>query len=160
MPRALLLFAVLLWLAGCGFQLRGDYDLPPEMARTYISGLELRDPLRIELLRQLRAGGVEVVTSLDQATAQLRILSKRDAGRPLSIGSDGKVREYEISTTVQFDVLGSSTGFKREPVTLTVIREYAYDPTGVLGKSSEATMLRAEMQRELAQTMMLHLQAD
>ena len=158
--RRLAPFALLaaLLLAGCGFQLRGAVDLPPEMARTYISGLAQRDVLFLELKLQLRAANVEVVESRAAATAELRILEKRDTRRVLSVGGDASVQEYELATTVTYDVRGTDSDFRRDPVTLTTVRDMTFDETNVVGKAGEEALLRDEMQRELAWQMVSRLQ--
>ena len=154
-PFALL--AVLL-LAGCGFQLRGALDLPPEMARTYISGLEARDALLLELERQLRGAGVETVHSRAAATAELRVLDLRDTRRVLTVGGDASVQEYELATTVSYDVRGMGNDFRRERVTLSAVRDMTFDETSVVGKGGEEALLREEMRRELAWQMVSRLQ--
>jgi LPS-assembly lipoprotein len=151
------LLAVLL-LAGCGFQLRGAVDLPPEMARTYISGLEERDALLLELERQLRSAGAEIVQSRAVASAELRVLGLRDTRRVLTVGGDASVQEYELATTVSFDVRGTDNEFRRERMTLTVVRDMTFDETNVVGKGGEEVLLREEMRRELAWQMVSRLQ--
>ena len=44
--------------------------------------------------------------------------------------------------------------------TVSVIREYTYDETGVLGKADEADILREEMREELVNHLMLRLLAS
>lgn len=161
MRRALVLTALLgaFLLVGCGFELRGAVDLPPEMARTYISGLGERDVLFLELKRQLRAAGVEIVEVRSAATAELRILEKRDTRRVLSVGSNATVREYELSTIVSFDLRGVGNDLRRDRVTLATTRDLTFDETNVLGKAGEEELLREDMQRELAWQIVSRLQA-
>ena len=157
LPSLLMLLAVLL-VGGCGFQLRGAVDLPPEMDRTYVTGLPERDVLYLELKRQLRAAGVAVVDSRAAGTAELRILEKRDTRRVLSVGSNATVREYELSTIVTFDVRGLGNEFEQRPVTLQTTRDLTFDETNVLGKAGEEALLREDMERELAWRVLSRLQ--
>ena len=161
MTRVFSLLALLgvVLLAGCGFQLRGAVDLPPEMARTYISGLGERDVLFLELKRQLRTAGVDIVERRDAASAELRILEKRDTRRVLSVGSNARVREFELATTVSFDVRGVGNDFRRERATLNTVRDLTFDETNVLGKAGEEALLREDMQRELAWQIVSRLEA-
>jgi len=157
-PRLGLILLAALVAGGCGFQLRGAADLPPEMARTHITGLEARDGLLLELERQLRFMDVQVVDDPERATARLRILQKRDTRRVLSVGSDVIVREYELITTVRYDVRGVDSDFRRDPVTLTAVRELTFDQTSVYGTAAEEALLRQDMQRELVQRMLRRLE--
>ncbi|MDX5332454.1 MAG: LPS assembly lipoprotein LptE [Gammaproteobacteria bacterium] len=157
-PRLVFVLLAVLLAAGCGFQLRGAANLPPEMARTYISGLDARDVLFLELKRQLRAMGVEVVDGPEQATAQLRFLERRDTRRVLSVGNQATVREYELMTSVRFDARGIGNDFRRDPVTLTATRELSFDETNVHSTAGEEALLREDMQRDMVQRVLRRLE--
>ena len=152
------LAACYLLLASCGFQLRGGGDLPPEMEKTFIKGLAPNDTLYVEMVRTLRANGLEVVESEEQATALLHFTRKRNGRRVLTVGSGGKVREYEINTTVTFQAKGIGNEFRVKSQTLTVTRNYVFDQDAVLGKAEEEALLREEMQRDLVVLILFRLQ--
>lgn len=99
---AVSLFAV---LAGCGFQLRGDVELPAAMAKTYIDYRASDADLRRSLARALSLSGATVVTSPEVASAVLRLHSAAVRRRVLAKDAAGRPREYEIEVTLRYDVI-------------------------------------------------------
>jgi LPS-assembly lipoprotein len=143
--------------SGCGFQLRDKAELPAVLARTHIAGLSPYDDLNVDLSRVLRANGVKIVDA-KQATAILRINDRQQGRRVLSVGADGKVREFELYTTVNFDVIGKGNGLKLKDQSLTQTRDFAFSETDVYGKASEAHLLYQDMEEELVRLMLYRLE--
>lgn len=157
--RAALVTGLILTLAACGFHLRGRAQLPPEMARTYISGASPNDPLVRALNDALRANGVDVVGNANEATAVLHIDSLHTAQSILTLSVTGQVTAYRLVTTLAFSVRAVKGSWHIPTQQLQVQRQYSYNPSQVLGKSDEAMQLREDMGRELANLMLLRLQA-
>lgn len=153
----LALFCVAL-LSGCGFQLRGKVSLPPEMARTYITGLPQFSEFRANLRRQLRANGVEVVEAADDSTANLRITRNRSGKRILSVNDKGKVQEFELFVSIAFEVKGQETVLL-ENQTINLQREFLFNEDDVLGKAQEEQLVFKDMRKNLVRLMIYRLQA-
>lgn len=151
---ALLCVALLL---GCGFQLRGKVELPPEMSRTYITGLPRFTEFGANLRRQLRANGIEVVDAADESTATLRITRNRRGKRVLSVNDKGKVQEYELSVSVAFEVKGQDT-MLLDNQTISLQREFLFDENDVLGKAQEEQLVFRDMRKDLVRLMIFRLQ--
>lgn len=150
-------------LVGCGFHLRGTTDapgidhLPPELQRVQVHG-EPSVELTTGLQRSLRALGVEVVESTAQASGVVDVLSERWLRRVLSIGSDGKVREYELSYIVNFRALDESSNVVVPLQQVNVVRGYFNPEIDVLAKAQEEKIIREEMVQEAARLMLQRLQ--
>lgn len=157
-------------ITGCGFHLRGSGEaLSERYAQTQILGLEGRSILRQSLEPALRAAGVEVVDSRSEAIAVLRFLTVERGQRILTVGTDARVREYELSLAVTFEAHGANAGeaageddpgvweLPAQDVTLT--RVLRYDPTGVLSKAQEQERLYEAMEREAAASILYRLRA-
>ena len=148
-------------VAGCGFSLRRSFGVPQVMARTHLIGPQ-RSEIYVGLRRSLAASGVTLVETPAEAGAILRLSRERGGRRVLSVGRDARVNEYEVYSTVTFELLARGEDANRaiiEPQTLRLTREYLYDATGVLGKSDEEALLRQEMQRDLVRLIMYRLEA-
>ena len=147
---------LLLSLQSCGFRMRGSVQLPPEMEMTYIQGAGSATMMQ-ELRRSLTASGATLVTEVDQASAILEIIQAHQDRRVLTVGSTARVREYELSYTVEFGVQRRD-GTVLVPVqTLELRRDYVFDENDVLGKGSEEELVRREMEREVAQSLLRRL---
>ncbi len=146
-------------LAGCGFHLRGTAKLSPELNRTYIYGISPYSDLAVVLRQELRSNGVEVVEDgSSKATATLHIVHESIAKRVLSVGPDGIVREYELDAVVSFEVKGRDKKRLLANQTISLTREYIFDPNDVLGKSEEEQLLREDLRKDLVRLIIYRLQ--
>lgn len=150
---------LVLLFASCGFQLRGATDLPPQMERTYLTGVNPSHGFARELSGLLRAGGVTLVDRRESATAEFRVRRLVSDRRVLSVGGDARVSEYELFMVLEYEVRGRGTEWALEPVTLNITREYVHDPLLVLSQGEQEQALRESMERDLAQLVMFRLQA-
>lgn len=145
-------------LAGCGFQLRGAAQVPPEMARTYIDTQDRHSLFYRRLRDSLRNAGVVVVDSPLDATATFSILSDIPGQRVLSVSARNVPREFEVFYTVFYSVrTGSETLLAPRSQTLT--RDYTWDETQVLGKEKEEELLRAAIVDDLVRIVLIQLSA-
>lgn len=152
------LMAVLL-LSACGFHLRGEVKLAPELNKVYLQGGDPYDPLVREWTRSLIAAGVTVVEEVKDATAIVQILRNSGERRVLSVRSTGKVQEYELYQTLDFRVRDTAGRELLDVQHLELARDYLFDPNDVLGKASEEETLRRDMRRDLVRLAMLRLEA-
>lgn len=158
-PGLYLLSCILyLLLTSCGFHLRGSVQLPPQMDVVYIQGGG--DGLMVqELRRALNASGARLVNEVGEANAILEILRADQERRVLSVGSSARVQEYELNYTVEFAVLRRDGSVLVPEQSVRIRRDYRYDENDVLGKSSEEDLIRKEMERDMAHTMMRKMRA-
>lgn len=152
----LLCLVVSLW--SCGFHLRGATKLSPEIARIHISGLSPYSDVAVVLRQQLRANGVEIV-EVNQSTATLRITHNGIGKRVLSVGSDGKVREYELFAKLSFEVRDVDKTVLLQNQTITLTRDFIFDPNDVLGKAEEEALLKEDLHENLIRLLIYRLQA-
>lgn len=144
----LLVIAAVLSLAGCGFHLQGALTTPPEMQRTYIAAADRYSDFYRAFRSALRTAGVTLVDSPNDATATFTILFDDTGQRVLSVSARNVPTEYEVFYTVEY-ALDAGTASLLERQTLTLTRDYTYDPTLVLGKAKEETQLRDAIVRDL-----------
>ena len=146
-------------LGGCGFQLEGGGTLPVATAVTYVDAINTRTDFYGSLADALRARGVEVARSPQEAGAILRILNDNTGQRMLSVSARNIPREYEVfySVTFSFDADGESM---ISAESLTVTRSYTYDETLVLGKSTEEAVLRQSLADDLARQVLRRIATD
>ena len=144
----LLTVILCLSMAGCGFHLRGALTTPPEMQRTYIAAADRHTGFYRELHSALRAAGVTLVDSPNEATANFRVFFDDTGQRVLSVSARNVPTEYEVYYTVEY-ALDSGTKNLLERQMLTLTRDYTYDPTLVLGKAKEEALLREAIVEDL-----------
>lgn len=147
-----------LLLGGCGFHLRGDLALPPELQRVALTGTSPNSALGIDIHQALVAAGGEGVTGdAAQATARLVIHTEQFDKRVLSVNSLGQASEYELHYRLRYE-LQSRTGSTLAGVQqLDRLRDYVFDPANVLGKGAEEALLKQEMRRQAVARMLERL---
>ena len=145
-------------MAGCGFQMRGQPDIPAAMSRTYIATPNRHSIFYRKLAAELRNNGVDVVESPLDAGATLNIIDDQTGQRVISVSARNIPREYEVFYRVIYSVQNDA-GTMLEPQEQTVARDYTYDETLVLGKAQEEEMIRAAIADDLVRLVMFQLAA-
>lgn len=153
--------ALMLALAGCGFQLRGQFSIPTELQPIYISS-DGGSRVAVELRRMLLRNEVQLVDEPAAAKSEIAILNENRQRRVLTVDADtGRVDEYELRYTTDWILRG--TGEDQRPLlgreTVESLRDYTYDPTTVLAKQSEQETLVENMQQDAALRILYRLQA-
>ncbi|HTJ96835.1 MAG TPA: LPS assembly lipoprotein LptE [Rhodocyclaceae bacterium] len=153
--RALLALLCVSLLTACGFQLRGNYDLPFDSL--YIS-LPESSQLHAVLKRSIEASSKTRVSS-DSQTAQalLTVIADQQAKNILSLNSSGRVREYQLVRSFTFRVHDIGGRDFVPQATIVIRRDMTFSDDQVLAKESEEALLWRDMQTDLVQQVMRRL---
>jgi len=143
-------------LSACGFQLRGQYDLPVGMEKIYIQG-DANGLLLRHLKQAFQRAGATVLNQPDKATAVVTLYDENMERRVLSVGDTARVREYESRYKLTYSVILKSGKAIIEKNTLSLSRDFSFNENEVLGKEREETNLQHDMQYQAAQTIMRRL---
>lgn len=152
-------FPLLLLLVGCGFHLRGNTQLSPLLARTYMQGIVPYSELGIGLKRSLEANGATVTLDPKEATALLSVIYNQLQRQVLSVGSTGKVQEYALKYVLQFQVTNPQGQVLLPPQRVELMREYQFDERSVLSSGEQEALLRKTMQKEMVQQILWRLES-
>jgi LPS-assembly lipoprotein len=154
--RLLLLTAVLLLQAACGFHLQTRAELPPEMERTRLEVELPYSEFARRLETHLEQNGVRVVVGLsDAAVLQVPVNSMRKEIQ--SIGDNARVQEYLIRHTVQFRLLDSEGGELIPLQTFEQSRVYKFNEQDILAAEREDEFLRNDLADSLARMVVRRL---
>jgi len=143
--------------SGCGFQLRTEVELPPEMAQTRMVIDDEYSALARQVRVMLEQSGVQFV-SLDEATAVLEIPVDKVATDVLTIGDNARVREYRISHTVRFRLLDANGQVLLDWQNLRQAREVSFDEQKILAGSREQEYLQKELAETLSRLLVSRLE--
>ncbi|HQC71996.1 MAG TPA: LPS assembly lipoprotein LptE [Candidatus Competibacteraceae bacterium] len=154
--------AVLL-LAACGFQPRGQAQLPPELAVLYIqSQTAIATPPGLvsrKLRTLLASSGVTVVNDPAQATATLVVLRESDGRRTVSADRFDVKREYILAYDVSYEVRLVNGKVLVPAESLIANRALLFDENQVLGFEAAQEALANSMAEDLAWQIIRRLQA-
>ena len=153
----LVVVALTLLLAACGFQLRGVANLPFESL--YVDGGG-NPALAVEIGRAIRSGSQTRLT--ERAADAQAVLQVQGAGREkriLSLSGAGRVREFQLIYRVNFR-LTDKDGRDLTPVQpIELRRDMAYDDAQALAKEQEEALLYRDMQSDAIMQLMRRLAA-
>ncbi len=141
-----LLFASM--LAGCGFQLRGDYLLDDELQTLYVSSSDVHGELTRLVKLHLTRNQVKVLKHAQGDVPELRIISDKLDRRTLSVFTNGQVAEYELIYAVHYQLNFSNQD--KQNFRFELYRDYQENPDFALAKSRELSLLLSEMRSAAA----------
>ena len=126
------------------------------MQRTYIAAADQHSLFYREIRSQFQAAGVELVSSPIDATATFAITIDETSQRVLSVSARNVPTEYEVYYTIEYS-LDHDERRLLDPTSLTLTRDYTFDPNLVLGKAHEEQLLREDIVKDLARIVMKQL---
>lgn len=144
--------------SGCGYQLRGEANLPPEMDKTQFIINDEYSTLARRVRVMLERSGVEFVGP-DQASAVLEIPQNEVVTEVLTIADNARVREYRVTYTVKFRLTDARGQELIGWQTLRQSREISFDEQRILASSREQEYLRKDLAETMAQLLVARLES-
>jgi LPS-assembly lipoprotein len=155
--------ALALSLAACGFHWAGSRQLPGQLSWVYIdivTPFRVATPPIVAALRaRLTRRGAVVTGSASAARTVLRLSDLDESREVLSVDPFGKTVEFKLTTRVRYELL-EDDHIVVAPDVMIVSRDYSFNATQVLAKEAEEQRLQGYMQDELAELLLLRLEAQ
>ena len=156
--RTVALSALLTFLTGCGWHLRGLDSIELPFATLYLQANSVNAELVSQLTSQLSRQNITLsASSLGQY--QLILENYREDKRVLTTDSRGRASDYQLTSSVDMQLIDDQQKLLIEPETLELTRSYNFDADNVASAGEEEKLLRKEMKQELARRILLRLQA-
>lgn len=152
----LVLVAIAVAFSACGFQLRGESDLPAAMERTHLALADENGELARALRPLLESAGAELVTAGEDG-ATLLVDQDRMRREILTVGRQARVSEFQLRYQVRFMLRDASGATLVPERSLELTRDFTFDEASVLGKANEEELLREELYGEMARLILFHL---
>lgn len=142
--RLLATCVALFLLVGCGFHIRGDFQVPANLTEVAISAPK-RSDVAAALHDALELRGVKVVNDAINVPL-IEIGEDKLDRRILSLLPSGQVAEYEFIYTLPVTFTDSSGRVSQQEIQLT--RDYQDDPNFALAKTREFELVISEMRND------------
>ena len=156
-PSSLILLAAALLLASCGFHLRGQATLP--FNSLYVQAAPT-SPFALQLKRAVQSGSATRVTDRPgEAEAVLQIMNELQEKQILSLGTGGRVREFQLRYRVQFRLTDEKNREHIPASEIILKRDYSFNDEQALSKESEEALLYRDMRNDAVQQLVRRLQA-
>jgi LPS-assembly lipoprotein len=157
--RGLVVAVLTLMLAACGFQLRGEANLPPTLQRVHVQIADQFSPLKRDLEAALARAGAQVADKSGEGVAELTLTNVSLAPVVRSVGATAFVNEFSMIYHVE---LAIADGAGKSLLPLQVIehsREFTFDQSQAIGTNVEQDEIKKEMERDMVQTVMRKVEA-
>jgi LPS-assembly lipoprotein len=141
---ALVAGTMVMVLAACGFQLRGQQNYV--FKRLAISGAT--PPVAARLTRMVQGGSdTVVVASTANADAILTVQEGRGQST-LTLNSLGVAEEYQLNYSLSYSLVGADGALLIPPSAIVLNRAMTYSDKYTLAKAQESEVLFADMQND------------
>ena len=141
-------------LSGCGFHLRGDIPGTTRDKTLLMTGVSRGNPLYINFTQALTAGGGIVAAKSADASAVVNVMRAVHLRRPITLSAAGRANMFDLTYRVVYDVLNTKGEVLIGEKELLIHREYFNTQGSPLGQGYEEIQMRAEMEKEAAQTLL------
>ena len=107
-----------------------------------------------EIVSRFAANGVQWAVERSAANYSLVLNPERFQQRNLSLNSEARAAEFELTMSSNFTILDANKLEVMPKTDVAVIKQMENDPRNVVGKAEEVRLLKGEMRAELAQQIM------
>ena len=139
--KKLLPICLILIITSCGYTLRGNINIPNNIKEISVSANEYSDIVN-SINKILISNNIKVTNSKNKDLNRIIILSENFNRRQLSINITGRVNEYEIIYTVNFEI-NSPLGKSSDSIVL--YRDYSFDENNIMGNSDREKYIQNQM---------------
>jgi LPS-assembly lipoprotein len=142
MKLNIILISMLLVLSSCGYSMRGSINIPSSVESVSVVSSEYSELVNI-LNSSLISSNIKTSTSKNDDIYRIVILSEEFNRRQLSINISGRVNEYELIYSVNFELKVPNEKSIKDKITL--YRDYSFDENNVMGNSDREDDIKKEM---------------
>lgn len=139
---------------GCGFHLRGELPASSAARTLVLTGIGPSNPFYGDFVQIVSTQGGRLVKKPDEAGGVVNILSARHARRPITLTSGGRANSFDLTFRLVYQVLDAKGRELIPEQELIIRRDYFNQQLSPLGQGEEEAMLRAEMEKEAAETLL------
>lgn len=157
--RAMIVVVAALALAGCGFHLREQAQLPASLTHLHLLIADPGSLLHRDLPGALERAGARVEDEAGPGIATLRIPLSTLAPEALSVGATARVREYTMRYRVEVEAVDASGTVVLPRQLIELSRDYTFDETQALGVAAQEDELKKQLQRDMVQAILRRLAA-
>ena len=148
MRRLLTLMLLGLALGGCGFKLKGSYQLPESLHHLVVTSPDEYGQLTQLLKSRLKRYQVDIASPGKSGLPVLSLGKDKLERGTLSLFSTGQVAEYELIYSVNYQL--DQPGDEPRSFKIEIRRDYLDDPQTAQAKSREMELLLKEMRIQAA----------
>lgn len=159
LSHVLLVVLLLSALPGCGYHLRGRVELPDQAKVVRLTGIAPGQSFAQEFTELLSFAGGRVTPNQVEAGSVFHVIRGVHQRRQISLSRAGKANGFNMTYRLEYEVTTPKGEVILPREELEVSRQYYVDIRFPLGQGEQETLMRTEMEREAAQTVMRRLRS-
>lgn len=132
-------------VSGCGFQLRGSYELPYKTLFVTSAGSSV---IASQIRRELTDTPTKLMSASKDADATVTIIEERRDRQILSLSGAGRAVEYELRMSVTYQFVDKSGVVVIPTSQLELKRILVYNERQVIASQQEEALLYQDMERD------------
>jgi LPS-assembly lipoprotein len=136
-------------LTDCGFHLRGDEMIPPQMRVLYLASPNPYDPFIVQLRNSMKSKKIVITDTPQQALLTLQILNVAFNQRLTSMSANTQVRTYVLSYDVSFQLINAHGQVIYGPIIVESSMSYNTSDTQLLGDTQQLNMKKKQMLQDI-----------
>jgi len=141
-------------LAGCGFHLRGEAQLPPGMERVHVDSVDAYGPLKRNLEKALERSGARIEANSGDGIAEVRLSAVSLAPIVRSVTATARVNEFTMLYHVELSITDANGKVVMPKQVVEQSRVFTFDQTQAIGIGAEQDEIKKEMERDMVQVVM------
>lgn len=157
-PVLTCLLAVTTLLGACGFQLRGEANLPPELRTLRLDLADSGPRIRRDLVAALERAGVALQPADATGVAVLRVPVNAVGTEALTISEQARVREFAVRHRVVFELRLADGSILVPEQEIVLERDFVFDERDALGVAGQEEALRRDLEREMVRALMRRIE--
>ena len=142
MKLNIILISISLVLSSCGYSMRGAINIPSSVKTVSVTSSSYSELVNI-INSSLVSSNIETLRSKDNNIHRIAVLSEKFDRRQLSINVSGRVNEYELIYTVNFELKAPGKDAVQDQITL--YRDYSFDENNIMGNSDREDYIKKGM---------------
>lgn len=154
-----LIASTLTLLAACGFKLRGNIELPPNLHTLAVVSADPYSDLSLDIKQSLKSAGATVLDTATPGYPTLYLNRERFSEDVLSIsGKTAEAQEAMLRLHVSYRL---EIDPNQPPIvdTVTVSQDYSFNPSDALAKTNEREVVLSDMRRHALRQILRRLTA-
>jgi LPS-assembly lipoprotein len=153
--RLFFILICMVFLTSCGFHLRSEEPLPPNLQPLFVTAKDINDPFVIALKRQLARGKIQVVDQQNAAKYILHLNDIQKISLLVASSTTGQVNNYSLRFTVNFSLTDAKGNLLLDNQTVQGSQAYTLSSNTVVSNTAqEQTLLRSIYQEVIYQITM------
>lgn len=140
-------------LAGCGFKLRGQVELP--FASAYVDAPA--GTLTEQLKRSLRASNTTLASKREEAEVTIKLTNPTRGKSILSLSGAGRVAEYRLEYKLTMSALDAEGNELLPESEILMVRDFTYSDAQILAKENEEGQLFQNMEQDALRAILIRL---